>query len=479
MSEIKINLEHSKPKPKKMIGFRHFQFVLLFLIQFVFFGMRTSLSVAIISMTEESPPSNSISTYPQWDNTDTILSSFFWGYIIPQVVAGQLSERYGPKWFFVVTMIAGSIINIAIPTMAQILGSTGVIICRVLQGICQAFMYPGTHNLLSQWTPVFERSLVANFVYGGASLGIAVCMPVTGAISGSEMGWPVAFYIYGGLGIATAIIFIIWGENSPSDSTKISKDEQKYIEANTDISSGKKFPTPWKSILRSVPVYAMLVAGISQCWGCFTLLTEIPTYLSNIMNFDINSNSQLSALPYFAQFFVGLFISPLADFIAAKNIVTISTSRKIFNSLASYLPAAALIYLAFLENFETNLVITLLVITVSTSQFAQSGYWINLIDIAPNHSATLLGMVNGTNNIFSLLAPLTVGFLGSDKKDPILWRKVFLLAAVIYAVCGTFYVIFTSAEVQKWNNIEEDDEESDKGSVIIEKEKKTEFLPKC
>ncbi|KAJ3645141.1 hypothetical protein Zmor_022825 [Zophobas morio] len=180
------------------------------------------------------------------------------------------------------------------------------------------------------------------------------------------------------------------------------------------------------------------------------------------MHFDINSNSQLSALPYAAMYLTGLVVSPLFDTLVANNTISITVARKISNSLASVLPAAALTCLAFLENFEPNLVNALLIVAVGTSAFQQSGYMLNTIDLTPNHAGTLFGLINGINNIFSLLAPLTVRLLGSDKSDPILWRKVFLLSAGIYIACGLFYAIFTSADVQRWNGTEKEEEKTEK-----------------
>jgi MFS family permease len=224
----------------------------MFFTLFISFGIRSSLSVAIVSMTEETPPNPSIpvstkqnspsdcpitspQTYPEWDNTDTILSSFFWGYIIPQVGAGQLSEYFGPKWFLVVTMVLSSAVNIAVPGMAAALGSTGVMICRIVQGLNQGFLYPSIHNMISKWTPLFERSTISNFVYGSSYLGIAVSMPVIGAICGSKVGWPVAFYVYGGLGIVWAMVFAIFAENSPRMHKSISEEEKYYIESTNSV----------------------------------------------------------------------------------------------------------------------------------------------------------------------------------------------------------------------------------------------------
>ena len=132
-------------------------------------------------------------------------------------------------------MTIGSVFNIAVPPMAAAFGSTGVIICRVIQGLNQGFLYPSIHNLISQWSPIAERARVSNVVYAGASLGIAIAMPLTGAIAGSELGWPTAFYGIGGAGVAWALIFAIFAENSPTSHKKISKEELMYIQENNAV----------------------------------------------------------------------------------------------------------------------------------------------------------------------------------------------------------------------------------------------------
>ena len=48
---------------------------------------------------------------------------------------------------------------------------------------------------------------------------------------------------------------------------------------------------PWKSILVSMPNYAIIVSNITSDWGAYTLLTNIPTYISEVLKFDIASVS--------------------------------------------------------------------------------------------------------------------------------------------------------------------------------------------
>ena len=47
------------------------------------------------------------------------------------------------------------------------------------------------------------------------------------------------------------------------------------------------YRTPWKSILRSVPVWAIIVAHFSNNWFFYTLLTNMPTYFKDILGVNI------------------------------------------------------------------------------------------------------------------------------------------------------------------------------------------------
>lgn len=128
-------------------------------------------------------------------------------------------------------MVIGASFNAALPAIASTFGSGGVIASRVILGLTQGFLYPSIHNLLSKWCPQFERAIISCLVYGGSSLGMAISQPVTGAIAGSKLGWPVAFYLYGGVGILWALIFAALASNSPAHDKHISQEEKKYIES--------------------------------------------------------------------------------------------------------------------------------------------------------------------------------------------------------------------------------------------------------
>lgn len=86
------------------------------------------------------------------------------------------------------------------------------------------------------------------------------------------------------------ILWAFLGCDSPSLSKGISKVELDFIESTKGVASnGQKKKTPWKQIFRSKAFWAILAVHSAQNWGFWTLLTEIPSYMKNVLKFDIKS----------------------------------------------------------------------------------------------------------------------------------------------------------------------------------------------
>lgn len=81
----------------------------------------------------------------------------------------------------------------------------------------------------------------------------------------------------------------------------------------------------------------------------------------------------------------------------------------------------------------------------------------NHIDIAPNFAGTLMGITNGLANIMSIIAPLLVGFIVTDVSNASEWRYVFFISAGIYFFGNLIFVIFSSTDIQVWNDPEHHD----------------------
>lgn len=92
-------------------------------------------------------------------------------------------------------------------------------------------------------------------------------------------------------------------------------------------------PTPWKAILKSMPFYAILLAHMGHNYGYETLMTELPTYMNQVLRFSLKANGILSALPYLAMWLFSMFIAFIADWMISSSRFTHTTTRKIINSI--------------------------------------------------------------------------------------------------------------------------------------------------
>lgn len=184
-------------------------------------------------------------------------------------------------------MSSCAVLTLIIPVCAT-WGWEFVCVARVMQGLAQGFVYPSVHTMLSRWVHSSERGFLSTFTYSGTQIGTVLMLAVSGVIADSAAGWPGIFYISGGLAALWAALWGWLGCNSPQVSRVISQAERVFIESSIGCSITEvKKVTPWISILRSKPFWALLIVHSAQNWGFWTLLTEIPTYMKNVLDFDI------------------------------------------------------------------------------------------------------------------------------------------------------------------------------------------------
>lgn len=94
-----------------------------------------------------------------WDSTvqSAILGSFYWCYILSQVVGGVLTQRFGTKTVFGFSQLTTAIASLLIPQAAS-LHFSAVIALRSLQGMASGLTWPAMFALVGIWIPSNERT---------------------------------------------------------------------------------------------------------------------------------------------------------------------------------------------------------------------------------------------------------------------------------------------------------------------------------
>lgn len=440
-------------------GWRQLQVVLLFLALSMAYCFRINMSVCIVEMTD-SKSSSGYKTY-DWASSEKqlILSSFFWGYICTQIPAGILAVKYGPKWFLFFGIVACSVLSATTSLAAEWGGWKLVVAWRVAQGVVQGFIYPSSHAMLSRWSPPVERGRHTAIVYNGISVGTVVSMAGSGALAASSLGWPSAFWVPGVIGLAWGVAWALLAADSPATCSRMHPDERRYIEEALGDTSSKeeRLPVPWKSIFTSLPMWALIIVHMGQNFGHWVLLTEMPTYMKEVLGKNIEDNGLLSSLPYITLTFTSIFVGWFGQVVNTQGWLSHNVSRKGFQSLAHWGSGTTMLLLGLFDVSQTMAVV-LLCVAVGFEAGTLVGYLCNHMDMSPNFGGAMMGVTNCLAAIVAIIAPILVGLITGNDDGKLTqeevtsrWSMVFLLAAAVYYLGNLFWVIFGSTQVQPWN----------------------------
>lgn len=450
------------PETPRGFGRRHLQVLLLFLAIAMAYGIRINLSVALVSMTNEKRH-DAYQVYDWAQSTrGTVLSSFFWGYSVMQVPGSMLVQRYGPRRFLLASVAGCSVLAILTPYAVSLGGVAVLITIRVAQGLLSGLVFPSSHNMLGRWTPPLERPRFTSMVYGGMSMGTVAAMAGAGLLCSSQLGWPSAFYVPGVMGLLWCILWFFLSADTPRQCKGITPEELAYIERSlgtSAISSKCVAKVPWKAILTSPPALSLLAVHCGQNFGHWMLLTEMPNFMKTELHFDIKKDGLFSALPYISLWLATFVVGWTAQRVNESGLLSLTASRKVFNSLAHWGSGLALLLLA-LTNPGPYGAVAMLTVAVTLESCIFAGFYVSHMDLSPNFGGALMGLSNGCGSVMGILAPLVVGvILGEKSEEEIVetWSRVFILTTSTYFAGNLVYVLLCKAEVQPWN------EPADKG----------------
>lgn len=245
--------------------------------------------------------------------------------------------------------------------------------------------------------------------FTGNYIGIVVSLPVSGLLAQS-WGWESVFYVFGVIGCIWTVLWLIFVKQAPAYDPYITSAEKDYIETSLDKQTmNKHVPIPWKAIWTSTAVWAIIAAQFSEGWGFFTLQTQLPQFLKDVLDFDIAKSGFISAIPYLSMSFMLQIAGYLADWVRIKGIWTTGQTRRYFNCLAFIAQTICMLLAAFFLHPAAS--VTFITIGVGLAAFAYSSFSVNYLDIAPQFAGVLMGICNSFATVAGIVSPILTGYI--------------------------------------------------------------------
>ncbi|KAG4078473.1 hypothetical protein HA402_009185 [Bradysia odoriphaga] len=380
-----------------------------------------------------------------------ILSSFYWGYAITHLPGGLLAEKFGGKYTLGLGILSTAVFTLLTPICVEWGGSTSLIVLRVLMGLGEGTTFPALSSLLAAWIPLKERSKLGSLVFGGGQVGTILGTLISGLLLQNFPGWSSVFYFFGGLALVWVVIFMFICYSDPESHPFITDKEKDFLKKELGQLERDKTlpPTPWKAILTSVPMMALVCAQIGHDWGFYVMVTDLPKYMADVLRFSISENGLYSSLPYLLMWIVSISTGFLSDFLIVRNYLSITNARKVFTAVAALGPAIFIIAASYAE-CNRMVVVVMFIFSMGFMGTFYPGMKVNPLDLSPNYAGTLMAITNGIGAITGILSPYIVGVM-TPNSSLTEWRAVFWISFAIFVSTTVVYVLWASGEVQPWN----------------------------
>ncbi|XP_064594982.1 vesicular glutamate transporter 2-like [Liolophura sinensis] len=425
------------------------------------YALRVNLSVAIVAMTNNRTIRTDNLTVVMladfdWDSRaqGLVLASFFYGYILTQIPGGYLAKKYGGRRLFGGGILVTALFTLLTPLCAS-WNIYVLLVVRVIEGLFEGVTYPAIHAVWARWAPPAEKTRLASIAFSGSYLGTVIAFPVCGALASSAAGWPSIFYVFGTVGVVWSLAWWYLITDAPEEHDTISSEELEYLQRSIGFNDQqvKRAEVPWKAILTSVPVWAIVAAHFAENWGFYTWLTLLPTFMNDILGFDLNKAGFLSAVPYFAMAVVVQASGFLADYLRKSAICDTTTVRKVYTCGAFLFQGVFIIAAGYVVS--ATAAVACITIAVGIGGFALSGFMVNHLDLAPQHASILMGLSNTVATIPGIVSPSLAGGIVRNNSSGE-WQIVFYIAAGIYVLGTTIYGIFGAGRQQPWADMSTD-----------------------
>ncbi|MEM7220579.1 MAG: ACS family MFS transporter [Pseudomonadota bacterium] len=403
-----------------------------FLATFICYIDRVNISVAIIPMAAEF----------NWDKQTqgVVLSSFFIGYMVIQIVGGRLADRYGGAIVLGMGVLLWSLFTIVTPWAAW-MGFVVLLLARIGMGMGEAVTFPSVYSMVSRWFPDGERSKALALNASGIPTGTVFALLVTPIIV-QTLGWEWAFYLFGLVGVVWYALWRVLVTATPQQHPNISPEELAYIEANAPASGVAAERPSWGTMLSNLPLWAIIVAHFANNWTLYVVLSWLPIYVNEQLGVDFASVGLISMLPHIASLIALNVLGNIADRLLSGGY-NVTIVRKSMQTIAFGGLAVCLLFVA--QATSVWAAISLMCLGKVFGAFGMGGYGVNHMDLGPKHAGTLMGITNTAGTIPGIIGVYVTGWILNTTGS---WEVVWQTTAGVTLFGMLFYLLFASGEKQ-------------------------------
>jgi MFS family permease len=227
------------------------------------------------------------------------MTGFYIGYVLTQVPAGMLSDRFGVRGLLTATLLVQA-------AATWFLGSidafqTGFVL-RVVSGLSGGCVYSACFRALVGWFPLKERGLAFGLLMSSPALGLAVANIAAPALEGL-LGWRGVFKVIGAFSLVSGFLVMALMKESGSGSPQAAKGPPPSFLAGL------------KYVLSSREILLLAIGGFLYIWAYIGFISWGNAYLKQVLQMSLGRAGAIMTMVAL----IGLVVSPIAGLQAGKK----------------------------------------------------------------------------------------------------------------------------------------------------------------
>lgn len=389
----------------------------------------------------------------------TILSTFYYGYACSQVPGGWAAQKIGGRRVLLLSFVLWSLTCALVPLDPNRVFM--LVVARLLVGVAQGFIFPSIHTVLAQWVPPHERSRSVSLTTSGMYLGAAAGMLLLPSLVKFK-GPQSVFIAEAALGAMWSMLWFKYSSDPPrSEHPKAAAagfgENILPVKGNLRLkvenggSSVKTVKIPWKKILVSLPVWAIVVNNFTFHYALYVLMNWLPTYFEQGLQLSLQEMGSSKMMPYFNMFIFSNIGGVVADHLITRKLMSITWTRKFLNTLGFVVASLALMALPMFRTpggavFCSSVALGFLAL-------GRAGFAVNHMDIAPRYAGIVMGVSNTAGTLAGIVGVELTGQLleaakvaDYDISSPESWRSVFVIPGLLCILSSVVFVLFSTGE---------------------------------
>ena len=332
-----------------------------------------------------------------------LLSAFYVSYSLMQLIAGQLSDRFGSRTVLVFSVACWSVFT-GLTGFAATFAS--LIVIRVLFGIGEGGFVPASTVTVAEAFPRGERARAKSLVIGASFLGSAVGSSAIAALVHIH-GWRYAYHVFGLVGIVVAVVLWLAIKRAPP--------RQK-------IAGKLAFRTVFRSRMLRKTMLIFFFSNVVYV----ALISWMPSFLVKTRHIDILHAGLASAGPYVVAFVCLNIVGWMLDKVGQGR-------ERLFMMCGACAVVVFFALMAFADSLPSLLVLWTLCLVGYTVIYG-TVFAIPLKHMPDESVGSAAGLINFGGQVAAAIAPALVGMLVDLRPGSYVWAYSALLVSGLAAL---------------------------------------------